>query len=313
MDPLTGLLDGPHARAAFVLRLVMASPWSVDVRDEAPLTVAAVLAGELWVTPAEGPSRLLRSGEIGLVRGPDHYRFASAPDAPAEIVIHPGQRCEDIHGRRLEEPFTLGVRTWGNAPEGATVVLIGTYEQVGETGRRLLAALPPLLAVDGVSLDVPVVELLAAEAGRDVPGQGAVLDRLLDLLTVSVLRRWFTDAGAGAPGWWRAAADPVVGPAIRLIQHNPAHPWTVAELAGQVGASRAAFARRFGELVGQPPMTFLTEWRLAVAADRLLEPGTTVDAVAAEVGYGSGFALSAAFKRVRGMSPSAHRVAGVGS
>jgi AraC-like DNA-binding protein len=310
---LTGLLDGPRARAAFVLRLVMASPWSVDVRDEAPLTVAAVLAGEVWVTPGGNQSRLLRSGEVGVVRGPDHYQFASRPDAPTEIVIHPGQRCEDLHGRPLEAPFTRGVRTWGNDPEGSTVVLIGTYEQLSETGRRLLAALPPVLAVDGARLDVPVVELLAGEAARDVPGQGAVLDRLLDLLTVSVLRRWFTDAGADAPGWWRAAADPVVGPAIRLIQHNPAHPWTVAELAAQVGASRAAFARRFGELVGQPPMTFLTEWRLALAADRLLEPGTTIDAVATEVGYGSGFALSAAFKRVRGISPSAHRSAVVGS
>ncbi len=71
--------------------------------------------------------------------------------------------------------------------------------------------------------------------------------------------------------------------------------------------SRAALARRFTELVGQGPMTFLTEWRLALAADLLLEPGATVQAVAPQVGYGSGFALSAAFKRVRGVSPTTHR------
>jgi AraC-like DNA-binding protein len=106
-------------------------------------------------------------------------------------------------------------------------------------------------------------------------------------------------------------ADPVVGPAIALLQHNPAHPWTVGSLAAEVATSRANLARRFTELVEQPPMTFLTEWRLAVAADLLLRPGATLDETAREVGYGSGFALSAAFKRVRGVSPSEHRSQGL--
>ena len=118
---------------------------------------------------------------------------------------------------------------------------------------------------------------------------------------------WFDASGADAPGWWQAADDPVVGPALRLVQHNPEHPWTVALLAAQVGVSRAALARRFATVVGQPPMTYLTEWRLMLAADLLLEPDATVQAVASRVGYGSGFALSAAFKRHRGISPSEHR------
>jgi AraC-like DNA-binding protein len=88
-----------------------------------------------------------------------------------------------------------------------------------------------------------------------------------------------------------------------------AHPWTVAALATEAGVSRALLARRFTELVGRPPMTYLTNLRLALAADQLLEPGTTIGAVAQEVGYGSAFALSAAFKRVRGVSPKAHRQA----
>ena len=142
---------------------------------------------------------------------------------------------------------------------------------------------------------------------KDDPGQEAVLDRLLDLLLIAVLRAWFARPAAEAPGWYRALADPIVGRALRMLQHNPAHPWTVASLAREVGVSRAALARRFNALVGEPPMAFLTEWRIALAADLLLEPGATIGSVAYEVGYGSPFALSTAFKRLRGKSPREHR------
>ncbi len=122
-----------------------------------------------------------------------------------------------------------------------------------------------------------------------------------------MLRAWFARPEAGAPAWYRAYGDPVVGPALRLLHNSPERPWTVASLARATGASRAALARRFTELVGEPPMTFLTGWRIALAADLLREPGATVGSVAPQVGYGSAFALSTAFKRLRGISPAEHR------
>jgi AraC-like DNA-binding protein len=91
------------------------------------------------------------------------------------------------------------------------------------------------------------------------------------------------------------------------MHNDPGHPWTVATLASAVGASRAALARRFGEQVGEPPMAFLTGWRMALAADLLLEPGASVTAVARRVGYGSPFTFSTAFKRTYGASPRAWR------
>jgi AraC-like DNA-binding protein len=94
-----------------------------------------------------------------------------------------------------------------------------------------------------------------------------------------------------------------------MLHHNPSHPWTVAALADATGVSRAALARRFNELVGEPPMSFLTGWRIALAADLLREPGATIGSVADQVGYGSPFALSTAFKRVRGVSPREYRAA----
>ena len=101
----------------------------------------------------------------------------------------------------------------------------------------------------------------------------------------------------------------MVGHALGVLHNHPAEPWTVASLAAEVGVSRAALGRRFTELVGEPPMKFLTGWRLALAADLLREPGNTIGAVAAQVGYSSPFALSAAFKRERGVSPREHRTA----
>ncbi|MGH2969238.1 MAG: AraC family transcriptional regulator, partial [Solirubrobacteraceae bacterium] len=218
-----------------------------------------------------------------------------------------GQRCTTAGGEELALMKDLGVRTWGNSPDGATVMLTGTYQMSGEVSGRLLRALPTLLVLEDDAWDSPLIPLLAGEIVKDEPGQEAVLDRLLDLLLIAVLRAWFARPEAGAPAWYRAHGDPVVGPALRMIHNNPAHPWTVAALADAAGVSRAALARRFNDLVGEPPMSFLTGWRIALAADLLREPGSTVGSVAQQVGYGSSFALSTAFKRLRGVSPRDYR------
>jgi AraC-like DNA-binding protein len=187
------------------------------------------------------------------------------------------------------------------------MMLVGAYQVQDEIGRRLLGALPPLLVLPGAAWDSPLIPLLADEIAKDDPGQEAVLDRLLDLLLIAVLRAWFARPEAEPPAWYRAHSDPVVGRALRLLQNDPARHWTVATLAAEAGVSRAALARRFTALVGEPPIKFLTGWRLALAADLLREPDATIGSVAAQVGYGSPFALSTAFKREHGISPQEHR------
>ncbi|WBC14166.1 AraC family transcriptional regulator [Micromonospora sp. WMMA1998] len=306
MDAVAGLLDGPRARGAFLLRSILTPPWSMLVRDEAPLTVVAVVRGDAWVAPEQAETARLGAGDVAIVRGPGPYLVADDPATPPQVVILPGQRCTTPDGRELFGTTGLGVRTWGNGPDGPTMLLTGTYAVQGAVGRRLSDALPPLAVVPRDSWDTPLVPLLAAEIVKDEPGQAAVLDRLLDLLLIAALREWFARPGAAAPAWYRAHADPVVGRALRALHHDPARPWTVAVLATEAGISRAVLARRFTALVGEPPMSYLTGWRLALAADLLREPGATVGAVARRVGYGSSFALSAAFKRRYGVSPRRH-------
>lgn len=307
MDPVAALLGGPHARGAFLLRSLLRPPWSLRIADEAPLTVLTVLRGSAWVVLADGRTVPVPAGDVVLLRGPRPYTVADDPATAPQVLVGPGQVCTPVDGAGGGPMAVLGERSWGNDAAGPTVLLTGTYPAPGAVGERLVRALPELVVVHADEGTRAVTELLATEIDRDAAGQEAVLDRLLDVLLVSALRTWAARPDAGAPGWYLAAGDPVVGPALALLHDRPAEPWTVASLAGAVGVARATLARRFTELVGEPPMSYLTGWRMALATDLLRDPGLTLTGIARRVGYASPFALSAAYKRATGVSPAAHR------
>ncbi|RYP85637.1 AraC family transcriptional regulator [Nocardioides guangzhouensis] len=306
MDPLTDLLDAPRARDAFLLRVTMAPPWAVEVRDRAPLTLVAVTAGTAWFVPEGGEPVQLEAGDLLLVRGPAPYLVADAPDRAPDAVIHPGQRCETPDGRSLDLPMWQGVRSWGNDGDGPDTLLIGTYETAGAVGGRLLAALPPYVVTRAAAWHSPLVRVLADEVHGTGIGQASLLDRLLDALVVAVVQHWADDED-GAPAWLRGTRDPVVAEALRLLQDRPADPWTVGALARATGVSRAALARRFTAETGEPPMGHLAAWRMSRAADLLDGEDWTVARIAREVGYDSPFTFSTAFKRHHGVAPTGWR------
>lgn len=302
MDEFGAFFDGPRAQRAFTLRAVMAAPWSIDVRDEAPFAVVVMTAGSAWLTRSGEEPVSLAVGDVVLIRGPEHYRVADRPDAEPEVIVLADQRCVAISGESLSERMRLDGGSWGNSPTGETTMLVGAYHGDGELGRRLVDSLPPLAVLPAGSWASTVADLLTRELTGTTVGRDVMLDRLLDVLVVSAVRALFAQSDADAPVWSRTSDD-LVAHALRLIHDEPATTWTVAELAHAVGLSRAAFARRFHQAVGEAPMSYVTGWRMALAADLLRQPGATVTSVATEIGYATPFAFSAAFKRHHGRSP----------
>src|SRR5690349_19917049 len=180
VDGLAGLLAAPRAQGAFLLRSVLAPPFAVAVRDEAPLTVVSLVCGTAWIVPAAGGPVALAPGDLAIVRGPEPYTVADRPDTPVRVVIHPGQVSTDPQG-------------------GATVVRTGRYRLRGEVNGRLLRARPPVAVVPADAWSWPLPARLGEEMDRDAPGQEVVLDQLLDLLLITALREWFARPEAAPP------------------------------------------------------------------------------------------------------------------
>ena len=148
--------------------------------------------------------------------------------------------------------------------------------------------------------------LAQLEASAKRAGGVSMLARLSELMFIEVVRRYLDKMPAGQTGWLAGLRDPFVGKAISLMHAQPAHDWTIEELAREVALSRSVLAERFSDLVGMPPMHYLAHWRMQVAAG-LLAGNVNIATVAAETGYGSEAAFSRAFKKVVGVSPSAWR------
>ena len=268
-----------------------------------------MLRGAAWVCPDDGPPLEVGAGQVAIVRGPDHYTVADRPSTAPQVVIAPGGRCASADdGRALWDEWSLGIRTWGRDEAGGCVLLVGTYEGAGEVSQPLLTALPGVAVLSREEAGTPLLQVLADEMQVEAPGQRALLDRLLDVLLISSLRTWFAGRADQAPGWFRAQSDPAVQQVLSLLHQQVAHPWTVEELAARVGLSRAALGRRFTAVLGEPPMSYLAAWRLALAADLLVASDATIAAVARQVGNATPFSLSVAFKRVHGVSPRHYRL-----
>ncbi|TDB79829.1 AraC family transcriptional regulator [Micromonospora sp. KC721] len=307
MDTLIGLLDGVRARGALITRTVMPEGWSLRYTSGAQLSLVTMLHGQAWLVPTSDDPVAIGPGDIAVIRGPDPYTVTDDPSASPQRVITSADYCAQTARARLHGGVDLGPRTCGVTETGSALLLSGVYEGPAGISERLLDALPRLLMMQEAALDQPMLDIVARETALDKRGQQAVLDRLLDLLLVSTLRAWIDHPQNDRAAWYRTTSDSIVALALRLLNENPAHPWTVAELAAKTGVSRAILARRFATEVGEPPMRYLIGRRIALAADLLRETEATVGSIARKVGYANAFALSVAFKRRRGITPTEHR------
>jgi AraC-like DNA-binding protein len=262
-----------------------------------------ILQGSSWLLPPEGRPIALSVGDVLFFPHGHGYAMADHPTTP---VAEP--ECDPYH----DEPELFASRSVAGSGT-ATVLLCGGYRLDPTRAHPLLRELPEMIHLParlGLHPELrAAVELLGAEIQQPRLGADTVVSSLLDMLLLYILRAWF-DAERGhctVSGWADALADPGISAALDAMHRDPAHPWTVAELASRAGSSRAAFARRFAALVRQPPLTYLTWWRLAGAGRLLLESDAPLSEVAARVGYGSEFAFANAFKRQYGMAPGRYR------
>lgn len=285
----------------------MAPPWSVQIADRAQVSLVVMTRGRCTVSrPGRAPV-VLGAGDVAMIRGAEPYDLADEAGRRPGVVIEPGQVC------RVVDPSmgiaSLGGRTWGNAVDGPCEFLAATYELPGQVSGRLLAAMPTFAVLPAPECDPTLVEALVAELAVDRPGHEVMVDRYVDLLLVSAVRAWFARPDSEPPAWWRAQSDPVVARVLALMHDRPGDPWTLDGLAAAVGYSRAGLSRRFSAAVGQSPMGYLTQWRLSVAAERLVATDDSVESVGRLVGYANPYAFSTAFKRAHQLSPRAYRAA----
>jgi AraC-like DNA-binding protein len=294
VDVLQDHLLRARASGGVFARTVAQPPWGLRLSGTIQLAVHAVIQGRMWLWLDGSPSPLeLAPGDVALVRGgPDHF-----------IAHEPGGAC--LPHDQFQAHHANNDRS---SIQGASVFLCGAYVLSGDVGRGLLDALPPILSLSAAADDPlhDVIGLLSSELADAAPGQQTVLDRLLDVLLVLAIRACF-ERSDDAPRWYQASVDPRLGPALNAMHADAARGWTVPELAAVSGLSRAAFARIFQLALGQPPMRYLTEWRMTLARDHLHAGELTLAQIGTRTGYGSPYAFAAAFRRHHGVAPGQWR------
>ncbi|MGW2017623.1 AraC family transcriptional regulator [Streptomyces sp. NPDC001927] len=266
-----------------------------------------ILQGSCWLLPPNGQPVQLGVGDVVFL---PHGNGHTLADSPESLVTAPvcGPDDHELYDAYASDDVD---RSGNGGP--VTVVLCGAYELNPSRAHPLLLTLPDLIHVPADSDCHPelrsAVALLAAELDNPRLGTDAVVPALLDTLLLYILRIWFKEQSAreDTTGWAAALNDPPVTAALHSIHRDPAAPWTVAKLAAEAGLSRAPFARRFATLIGQPPLGYLTWWRMTTAARLLRTSDAPLRSIAAQVGYTSEFAFAHAFKRTHGIPPGAYR------
>jgi AraC-like DNA-binding protein len=254
--------------------------------------------------PPHGVPIALGPGDVAFLPRGSAHGLADDPSTPVKESPTPLTGVQ--HGREDE--------TSADLPPTA-VMLCGAYLLDRPGPHPLLNDLPEVIHLPTRVGHHPelraAVDLLGAELERDPrPGADAVLPTLLDLLLLYILRAWFEErhaSGDSAAGWAAALHDPAVAAALRAIHGDPGRQWTVDQLSTQARLSRSAFARRFTRLVGRPPLTYLTWWRMTTAARLLRTSDMPVNTIARQVGYTSQYAFTHAFKRQYGSPPGGYR------
>ncbi|TQS24066.1 AraC family transcriptional regulator [Microbispora sp. KK1-11] len=310
MDVLSDVITTMRTGLPHSARIDRSAPFGRRFPSSDAAGFHVVLQGTAWLIPDDGDPVSLGPGDVVFLPGGVGHGLADSPstplvDAPASLAE---LRSEELLSEELRSA-SQETQVPGAAP--VTVMLCGAYLLDRSRTHPLLQELPDVVHLPtqvGRRLQLrAALDLLGGELESVRPGSDAMVPALLDVLLLHILRAWFDEHRDTPTGWTAALNDPPVAAALRAMHGEPQRQWSVQELAGHAGLSRAAFARRFTTLVGQPPLAYLTWWRMTIAARLLRASDMPANAVAGKVGYTSEYAFAHAFKRAYGRPPGAYR------
>jgi AraC-like DNA-binding protein len=300
--PLDDVLDLLRVRGSLMAHIRAHAPWGMHLPRATGAAFHAVTAGSCWVRmPGQAPRELLPGDVVLLPTGAAHV-IASDRTGPARQW----DRTAKARARNAAGEILL------DGAGNSTHVICAAYDYDREVAHPLLSLLPAMLVVSGQEMSdgsavQTALRLLRHELSSAAAGRGTIIDRLIDVLFVHVIRTWLAGDDDRGTSWVGALRDPIVGRALTAMHSAPAAPWTIELLAREVSFSRATLTRRFTALVGEAPLSYLTRWRMDLAARQLRDTNDAVSAIAHRVGYTSEFAFSRAFSRVRGRPPGRYR------
>jgi AraC-like DNA-binding protein len=313
MDALSDVLRAVRLNGAIFFDVHASDPWAAETpagnqivgrmfpAAENLICYHAITRGTCWAAIADEPPLLLAAGDVVVIPHGDAHVLSSTP----------GLRGPQDVGRyrapnELELPVSISMGGGTSESAGFVCGFLGCDMR---PYNPLLGSLPHLFKVSD-PLDGPLgayVQIALAESKKPRIGGQSVLGRLSELMFVDVIRRYLETLPPDRLDWLAGLRDPYIGRALAEIHRDPAHHWTLGSLAHRVAMSRSAFAEHFTRFVGTPPMQYLANWRMQIAANRLLSTTDSVTSVASRVGYDSEAAFSRAFKKMVGAPPSEWR------
>jgi AraC-like DNA-binding protein len=322
-DTLSDVLRGVRLRGAVFFHISGNSDWAAEApgaKEIAPLLMPgvehvmeyhAVAQGSCWAGIPDGPSVQLFAGDVVMFPHGDAHVVSSAP----------GMRGNPdpswLSGVKVDQlPLRIAYNGQGvlssATPERSAdaTIVCGFLGCDLQPFNPLIAALPRLLhlrATDDDAWIAKFTQQAVTESHTRRPGGEAMLARMSEMMFVDAVRRYADHLPTQSAGWLAGLRDRFVGRALALMHEQPAQDWTIDELGRRVGLSRSALHERFVQLIGVPPMQYLTQWRMQAAARLLLETRATVATIAFDVGYDSEAAFARAFKRLVGKPPAAWR------
>jgi AraC-like DNA-binding protein len=293
MDPLSDVLALLKPRSYVSAALDAGGKWSIQFPQHDGIKFNAVIAGECWLF-VEGVSDTTRleTGDCFLLPHGRPFRLASDMSLPP------------THAYEIYSTVRDGIASCNG---GGDFFVIGShFDFAGSHADILLRMLPAVVHIRKESDKAALrwyLDLMMQEARERRPGGSLVTQHLAHMMLVQALRLHLAEGLRGGVGWLFALADKQMGAAINAIHADPAHRWTLPELARRTGMSRSIFAEKFKRTVGVPAMEYLTRWRMLLAGERLINSSDTIYAIALSLGYESAQSFSTAFKRVMGCSP----------